>query len=61
MTSPNLHPKVASASVAGSVTTLLVVGLTALGVNVPPEVASAAVTVLTFAAGYLAPPKQEVK
>jgi hypothetical protein len=48
-----LHPKVSAALVAGAVTTVLVALAGAFGVNVPPDVSAALVTILTFAAGYL--------
>lgn len=48
-----IHPKVASAGVAGSATIILVWALGEFGVSVPPEVASAITTLLSFAAGYL--------
>ena len=51
----SLHPKVAASGLAASITTLVVAILAAAGVSVPPELASAAVTVLTFAVGYLTP------
>lgn len=48
--------KVAAGGVAGAVTIILVWLLnTAAGVDVPPEVASALTTVLSFAAGWITP------
>jgi hypothetical protein len=53
MTPSNVHPKVAAASLAGAVVTVAVTVAGAFGVNVPPDVAAALVTIATFAAGYL--------
>lgn len=52
-TSTAISPKVAAATVAGGIATILVwlIGLT--GVNVPPEVSAAIATVLAGGAGYL--------
>jgi len=49
----HVEPKVTAAGVAGAVTVLLVFGLSSLGVDLPPEVASALTTLIAFAAGYL--------
>lgn len=48
-----MNPKVAAASLAGAVTTVLVWGAGVAGVDVPPEVAAALTTILAGAAGYL--------
>lgn len=48
-----VNPKVTAATIAGAVTIILVWVVGQLGVNVPPEVASAVTTILAFAAGYL--------
>lgn len=48
-----VHPKIAVAGVAGAVTTILVFVVNELGVDVPPEVAAAVTTILSFGAGYL--------
>lgn len=54
----DINPKVAAGGVAGAVTIILVWILnTGAGVDVPPEVASAITTVLSFAAGYMMPSK----
>lgn len=45
--------KVTAAALAGAVSVILIWILGLLGVDVPPEVASAFTTVLSFAAGYL--------
>lgn len=45
-------PKVAAAGVAGSVTVIVVYVAGLLGLDLPPEVASAFTAVLAFAAGY---------
>jgi hypothetical protein len=49
----SISPKVGAAAAAGSVTVILVWGLSLAGVTLPPEVASAITTVLAAAAGYL--------
>jgi hypothetical protein len=48
-----IEPKVAAGGIAGSVTILAVWVAGLLGVDVPPEVASAFTVVVTFVAGYL--------
>lgn len=48
-----IHSKVRAGSLAGAVSILIVFFLSEVGVEVPPEVASAITTVLSFAAGYL--------
>jgi len=52
---PSKRPtkKVTAGGLAGAVTTLAVFAAGQFGVEVPPEVASSATVVLTFAAGYL--------
>lgn len=47
------HPKVAAAGAAGAASVILVWGLTAAGLDVPAEVASAITTLLATAAGWL--------
>lgn len=49
---PTPQPKVLAGGVAGAVTVLLVYVVGLAGVDVPPEVAAAVTTVITFAAGY---------
>ena len=46
-------PKVAAAGIGGAVTTLVVWGLQAFGVEVPPEAAVAIGALAAFIAGYL--------
>lgn len=46
-------PKVAAAGAGGLGAFLLVTVANALGLDMPPEVASAVVAVVSFAAGYL--------
>jgi hypothetical protein len=53
MTPSNIHPKVAAGALAGAAVTVAVSVAGAFGVNVPPDVAAALVTLLSFAAGYL--------
>jgi hypothetical protein len=45
-------PKVAAVGVAGAVTIVLVWVAGLLGIEMPPEVAAAIATLLTFGAGY---------
>ena len=47
------HPKVQAGAIGGAVSIVIVWGLTALNVDVPPEVASAFTTIFSFACGYL--------
>ena len=49
------HPKVAVPAVVAAVYTLAIAGLTAAGVTVSPDLATAVLTVITFGAGYLTP------
>lgn len=49
----DVHPKVAAASLAGALTTLLVFILTEVGVQVPVDVATALTAVLAALAGYV--------
>lgn len=49
----SVNPKVASATAAGSVTTIVVFVAGQLGLDVPPEVAAALTTLFAFAAGWL--------
>lgn len=48
-----MHPKVQAAGAAGAATIVLVWIAALSGVDVPPEVASAATTLIAVAAGYL--------
>ena len=51
-----LHPKVASATIAGSLTALVVYLLQQYaGTDIPPTVAAALTTLFTFIGGYIAP------
>lgn len=52
MTEPKVERKVKAAGVGGAAATLLVFVAGLLGVEVPAEVAAAAVTVAAFAFGY---------
>lgn len=52
-TSNTASPKVVAAGVAGSITVVLVFVASQCGLNVPPEVASAVTTILSFAAGFI--------
>lgn len=49
----HLEPKVKAGAEAGAATIVLVFVLGLLGVEVPPEVASALTTLIGFGAGYL--------
>lgn len=49
----NVHPKVAAGGLAGAATVILVWVASLAGLSVPPEVASAVTTILSFAAGFL--------
>ena len=46
-------PKVAAGGVAGALTIVLVFVAGTLGLDVPPEVASAFTVLVSFAAGYI--------
>lgn len=48
-----LNPKVAAAGIGGAVTTVLIWGATAAGIEIPAEVAAAIATIIAFGAGYL--------
>lgn len=48
-----MHPKIAAAVSAGTITTALVGVLALVGITVPDTVSAALVTVLSFAAGYI--------
>jgi hypothetical protein len=48
----SIHPKVAAAGFAGAATTLLVWGLSLVGVELPAEVASALTVLISGGAGY---------
>lgn len=50
----NIHNKVAAGGAAGAVTVVIVWLLGFANVDVPPEVASAFTTIITFGAGWLA-------
>lgn len=47
------YPKVQNAGIAGAVTVLVVWVAGLVGLDVPPEVASAFTTLVAFGAGYL--------
>ncbi len=49
----NLNPKASAAGVAGAVTLVIVFVLGQLGVEIPPDVAAAATTIIMFVAAYL--------
>lgn len=51
----NINPKVAAGGVAGSITIILVWVLGFFHVEVPPEVASAFTTIISFGAGWATP------
>lgn len=51
--------KVTSAGTGGAVGVIIVWGAGLAGVDVPPEVAAALVTVLAFAAGYIIPERDQ--
>lgn len=53
MVSSRINPKISAVAAAGSLTVILVWGLSLAGVELPPEVASATTVVLATAAGYL--------
>ncbi len=50
-----VHPKVTATAVAGAATTLILWGLTLLGVTAPPEVAGAITTLIGVGVAYLVP------
>lgn len=47
------HPKVAAGGAAGAASIVLVWALAQAGVEIPPEVASALTTLLSFGAAYM--------
>lgn len=47
------QPKVVAGGVAGAISIVLVYALGEAGISIPPEVASAITTILSFAGGYL--------
>ena len=49
----DIHPKVAAAGVAGAATVIVLWIASLLGLDIPPEVASAIPVVIAVAAGYL--------
>jgi hypothetical protein len=55
LTDPTPVPKVVAAGATGAVTVVLVWLAGYANIDVPPEVASAVTTILSFIAGYLAP------
>jgi hypothetical protein len=55
MIDPAPVPKVVAAGVTGALTVLLVWLAGLADIEVPPEVASAVTTILSFIAGYMAP------
>lgn len=55
-TATTLHPKVASATIAGSITALVIYLLqTYANTDIPPTIAASITTLLTFIGGYIAP------
>lgn len=50
-----LHPKVAAGSLGSLVSTILLWGLSELGVNPPPDVAAAITGLIVLVSGYIAP------
>lgn len=57
----NLTPKVAASGITGAITIILVWIAKISGLEIPPEVASAFTTVLSFVAAYLAPRAQPIE
>lgn len=57
MSKPNT--KVAAGGLAGSLSVLIVWGLSSLGIEVPPEASAALATVVAFGVSYLVPEKSE--
>lgn len=55
MSTKTPSPKVVAGGAAGAAVTIIVWGAGLLGVEVPAEVAAAAVVLVTFAAGYIVP------
>jgi hypothetical protein len=53
MSSKTPVPKVQAAGAGGAIATVLVIVANAVGLDLPPEVASGLVAVAAFAAGYL--------
>jgi hypothetical protein len=51
--------KIASAGLAGALTTILVFVLSQVGVLLPPEVAAAVGVLVTVAVGYLTPSAED--
>lgn len=49
----HIQPKVTAAGAGGAFSVLVVFVLAQVGVELPPEIASALTTVFAFAAGYL--------
>lgn len=50
-----LHPKVAGATIAGAISTILMWLLTLASVDVPPGVAAAFTTLIALIVGYFVP------
>lgn len=55
MDKPNT--KVAAGGLAGGLSMLVVWGIGATGIEVPPEIAAAVTTLVTFAVSYMVPEK----
>lgn len=53
------NTKVAAGGLAGGISTLIVWGLGAAGVEVPPEVAAALATLVAFGVAYFVPERKE--
>lgn len=53
-------PKMAATGISGAAATILVVVANALGLDLPPEVATSIVAVVMFGAGYIWPDKRTV-
>ena len=51
----DLHPKVVLSALAGSLTVIVLYVLNSFGIDPPAEVGAAITTLITFAAGWLAP------
>lgn len=49
----SVHPKVATAGIAGAATTIVIAVARAAGFDVSPDVAAAVAAVLSFLGGYL--------
>jgi len=49
------HPKTAAAGIGGALAVIIVWVLSLFSIDVPPEVAAALTTILSFGASYLIP------